>query len=413
MARDDPGESASLREARRHAEEELLRAKEELESKTVELAAALRESERRKNEFLAMLAHELRNPLAPVRNAVHILQVKGLPIPEVRWATDVIDRQVHQLTRLVDDLLDLSRITQGKIHLKTRIVELAAVVGSAVESSRPLIERTRHELTVSLPDEPVLLEGDFTRLSQVFVNLLNNAAEYTDPGGRIGLQAERTGDSVVVSVRDTGVGIAREMLPAIFDMFAQVDHSIEHLQHGVGAGLSLVRSLVEMHGGTVEARSEGEGKGSEFRVTLPVAAHQEERTPKRAAEASHGAAATTHRILVVDDNRDAASSLCLLLQMLGNEVRTAHDGVAAVEVEEDFRPDVVLLDIGLPRMIGYDAARKIREARGGGVELVALTGWGQNEDVRRAREAGFDHHLTKPVDVRTLQDLLAAHGERP
>jgi signal transduction histidine kinase/CheY-like chemotaxis protein len=403
-------DGTNIREARRRAERELLQAKEALAVKTLELASALQESERRKNVFLAMLAHELRNPLAPVRNAVHILQVKSPPVPEVQWATEVIDRQIHQLTRIVDDLLDLSRITQGKIHLKKRIVDLAAVIEGAVEASRPLIDRAHHALTVTVPDEPVRIEGDFTRLSQVFLNLLDNAAKYTDPGGHIWIDAERRDDHVLVRVRDTGIGIPADMLPNVFDMFTQVERSPDRPQSGLGAGLSLVRTLVEMHGGTVEARSGGLGKGSEFVVSLPVAATRADRPPHRTEALA--APAPSRRILVVDDNRDAASSLCLLLQMLGNDVRTAHDGVEAVEAEEDFRPDVVLLDIGLPRMNGYDAARRIRAARGPDVELVAVTGWGQSDDRRRAKEAGFDIHLTKPVDVRTLQDLLAAHGGR-
>ena len=371
------------------------------------LLAALKESDRRKDEFLAILAHELRNPLAPIRNAVHILRAKGPPLPELHWATDVIDRQVHQMSRLVDDLLDVSRITGGKIQLRKERVEMAAVVHSAVEASRPLIDKWRHELLVHLPAEPIHLDADLTRLSQVLLNLLNNSAKYTDPGGRISLAVERDRGEVVVRVRDNGIGIPAEMLPQIFGMFTQVDRSLERAEGGLGIGLTLVQRLVELHGGTVAAHSDGTRKGSEFVVRLPVAPVTAigDALALRPPEAAIDA---TMRILVVDDNRDAADSLGMLLANLGYEVHTAHDGLEAVGAAAAFRPDIVLLDIGMPKMNGYDAARRIRELRGDNVVLIAVTGWGQDEDRRRSAEAGFNHHLTKPVDLRALRKLLTA-----
>ncbi len=376
------------------------------------LVAALKETDRRKDEFLAILAHELRNPLAPIRNAVQIFRGKGPPVPELQWARDVIDRQVQQMTRLVDDLLDVSRITRGKIQLRKERVPLAAVVTSAVEASRPLIEKWDHELTVTLPPESIDLEADPTRLAQVLLNLLNNAAKYTEQGGRIWLTVEREGGQVAIRVKDTGIGIPPEMLPRIFEMFTQVDRSLERSQGGLGIGLTLVQRLVEMHGGTIEAHSGGPGEGSEFIVRLPVAIEVKDRGA-RGTTGEKMAAPAKCRILVVDDNQDAADSLAMLLRMLGNEVHTAHDGLEAVGAAAVFRPDVVLLDIGLPKLNGYEAARRIREQQGKDVVLVALTGWGQEEDRRRSREAGFDHHMTKPVEFDVLQKLLAGLKTAP
>jgi PAS domain S-box-containing protein len=379
------------------------------------LLATLKESDRRKDEFLAMLAHELRNPLAPIRNAVQILRLKGPFLPELEWARDVIDRQVQQMTRLVDDLLDVSRITRGKIELRKERIELVAVVKSAIEASRPLIEKQGHELTVLIPPEPIHLEADLTRLSQVLLNLLDNAAKYTDRGGRIWLTAERQNQQVLIRVKDTGIGIPPQMLPRIFEMFTQVDPSLERSQGGLGIGLMLVRRLVEMHGGTVEAQSAGRGMGSEFVLSFPVVA--EERA--RQEGIGYGQTATIPskcRILVVDDNEDSADSVAILLRTMGNEVHVARDGLEAVRAAAAFQPEVVLLDLGLPKLNGFEAASRIRKQPGGGdVVLIALTGWGQPEDRRRSKEAGFDYHLIKPIDFGALQELLGrklTHRER-
>jgi PAS domain S-box-containing protein len=367
------------------------------------------EADRRKDEFLATLAHELRNPLAPLRSSVQLLRHNDSPSPELQRATDVIDRQVHQLVRLVDDLLDVSRITLDKLELRKEQVTLARVVQAAVEASRPLIEKCGHELTVTLPPEPVDLDADLTRLAQVFLNLLNNAAKYTEPGGHILLAAEREGGDVVVIVKDSGIGIAADMLPRVFEMFVQVDQSLDRSQGGLGIGLTLVKRLVQLHGGSIEARSEGPGKGSEFVVRLPVAIESSPGAHPVNGEGEQPAPIPRHRILVVDDNRDAAEMLAELLELMGNDLRTAHDGVEAVEVAGEFRPDVVLLDIGLPKMNGYEVAEKIREQPWGkAMVLVALTGWGQEEDRRRSREAGFDHHLIKPVEPDALLKLLTS-----
>ena len=369
----------------------------------------LKEADRRKDEFLATLAHELRNPLAPVRNAARMLRLQGSEDPGLRWSRDVIERQVAHMARLIDDLLDVSRITRNKLELRKERVELAEVVREAVETSRPLIEQSGHHLTVTLPPEPICLHADLLRLSQVLTNLLTNAAKYTDRGGQIRLTAERQGGEVVVRVKDTGVGIPAEKLSGLFQMFFQVDGDLEQSQGGLGIGLALVRRLVEMHGGSVKADSAGRGKGSEFTVRLPVLA--EEPDPKMALKpAGNGVARAKagRRILVVDDMRDNADSLAMLLKLDGNEVQTAYDGLAAVEAAERFRPDVVLLDIRMPKLNGFDACRRIREQPWGkSMMLIALTGWGQEEDQRRTEEAGFDSHLVKPVDPAALADLLA------
>jgi CheY-like chemotaxis protein len=368
---------------------------------------ALREADRRKDEFLATLAHELRNPLAPVRNAVELLRASGPAAPELEWARDVIDRQLRQMTRLIDDLMDVSRISRGKIELQRERVELAKVVHGAVETSRPLVEQMGHELTVTLPPEPIFLDGDVTRLAQVFLNLLNNAAKYTEPGGRIDLRAERQGGEVVVTVRDNGIGIPAAALPTIFEMFAQVEGASSRSQGGLGIGLTLVKRLVEMHGGSVTADSEGPGKGSTFTVRLPIGAEWPH-TPDDPEDEERISPISKLRILVVDDNQDAAASLAMLLRLTGNEVRTAHDGEEAVRAAGEFRPRVVLLDIGLPKMTGYEVARIIRQQPGGkDMTLIAVTGWGQEEDRRKASEAGFDRHMVKPVDPKELLELLA------
>jgi signal transduction histidine kinase len=364
-------------------------------------------ADRLKDEFLATLAHELRNPLSSIHNAVQVLRRGGLGGPELQWSREVIDRQVGHLTRLIDDLLDVNRITRGTLELRKREAELSQILQEAVESSRPLIDRHGHQLTVSLPDEPVHLEADLIRLVQVFTNLLNNATKYTPQGGRISLTAERDGSELRVRIRDTGIGVAPDQLPRLFEMFYQADRSLERAQGGLGIGLTLVQRLVELHGGRVEARSDGIGHGSEFVVCLPVSAAQTGNGAS--ADLSDGAAERGgRRILVVDDNRDSADGLALLLELGGDEVRTAYDGLAALEAAAQFRPEAVLMDIGMPGLNGYDAARRIREQPwGGNVVLIALTGWGQEEDRRLSLEAGFDVHLTKPVDHRALAKLLA------
>jgi CheY-like chemotaxis protein/anti-sigma regulatory factor (Ser/Thr protein kinase) len=375
---------------------------------------ALKEADRRKDEFLAMLAHELRNPLAPVRTALEVMRLRSSDDPDQERARDIIERQVQQMTRLVDDLLDVSRITRGKIKLLTEPVDLAAVITRAVEISRPLIDARQHQLTVTLPPHPVLLDADLTRLAQVVANLLNNAAKYTERGGHIRLTVEKDGKQAVVRVRDTGVGIPAEMLTRVFDLFAQVDHSVERSQGGLGIGLTLVKNLVEMHGGTVTAHSSGPGRGSEFIVGLPALA--EARASEFTQDVSgQPAALPARRILLVDDNPDAVECLGLLLRMKGNEVYTASDGPEALEAAKKYCPDVVLLDIGLPKMSGYEVCRRLRQQHfANGLLIVALTGYGQDKDRRRTREAGFDHHLLKPVDSDTLENLLgSAESVRP
>ncbi len=371
------------------------------------LNAELSEADRRKDEFLAVLAHELRNPLAPIRNAVHYLRLKAAPDPALGNARDIIDRQVRHLVRLVDDLLDVSRISSGKISLQKERVSLALIVTNAVESSRPLIEADNHHLTVTLPTEAVYLDADLTRLAQVLQNLLNNAAKYTPPGGNIGLHAELDGHFVAIRVADTGIGIPHDMLSRVFDLFTQVDRSIERSTGGLGIGLTLVHRLVELHGGTVEARSEGPNKGSEFLVRLP--AFVESNVDVAAYEQRGLQAAGRLRIVVVDDNIDSADTLTEMLVASGHDVNTAYDGTQAISTVASHRPDIVLLDIGLPGMNGYDVARKIRaNDRQRHVVLVAVTGWGQDEDRRRSQEAGFDHHLVKPVDPASLDRIFAS-----
>jgi PAS domain S-box-containing protein len=374
---------------------------EENARRLVEEAAARRAAE----EFLATLAHELRNPLAPMRNALQVIQLAGSDPAAVGQAREMMERQMRHMVRLVDDLLDVSRITGGKLELRKQRVDLAAVVRTAVETSRPLIEAAGHELAVTLPPQPVFVDGDPVRLAQVFANLLNNAAKYTERGGKIWLTAERQGSDAVVSVRDTGLGIPGEMLGKVFELFTQVDRTLEKAQGGLGIGLTLVRRLTEMHGGSVEAHSEGYGHGSVFSVRLPAILVAPARNERAAEESTPS---SRRRILVVDDNRDSAISLGMMLQLMGNEVRTAHDGLEAVQAAEDFRPDVALLDIGLPKLNGYEAARHMREQPWGrDIVLIAVTGWGQDEDKRRSKEAGLNFHMVKPVEPAALEKLLA------
>jgi signal transduction histidine kinase/CheY-like chemotaxis protein len=368
------------------------------------LYAEVRDAARRKDEFLAMLAHELRNPLAPIRNALHILKARHLDPATVGRARDVLDRQVQHLVRLVDDLLDVSRLLRGKIELRPEGLELAALVARAVETAQPVLDARGHQLVVSLPPQPVRLQGDLVRLAQVINNLLTNAAKYTDRGGRITLTGGREGDQVVITVRDPGIGIAPELLPRIFDLFVQGDPLLVRNAGGLGIGLTLVKNLVELHGGTVTAASAGPGKGSAFTVRLPALPAGAE------PEGPHGAAAEAApcRVLVVDDNVDAAESLALLLQLLGHEVKVAHDGPTALELAPAFRPHLALLDIGMPGMDGLELARRLRPLSGlETTVLAALTGWGQEDDRRRTREAGFTYHLVKPADPQTLKELLA------
>lgn len=380
-------------------------------NRVTELAAA----DKLKDEFLSALAHELRNPLAPIRNALQVLCKVGPPDPQLQLMRGVIDRQVTHMIRLIDDLLDVGRIRQGKLKLRREQAELASVLHHAEEMCRPLAECAGHEVSVTLPPEPVYIDADPVRLTEVFTNLLTNACKYTDPGGKVCLHAERQGSAVVVTVRDTGIGIPPDRLGHIFEMFTQVEESLERSQGGLGIGLTLVKRLVEMHGGSVEARSEGPGNGSEFTVRLPVLAVRPKarERPDQATEPQAGG----HRILVVDDDHDSADSLALLLKVIGNETRTAYDGEEAVVAVEKFEPELVLLDIGLPKLNGYDACRRIRQQWGHkDIVLVALTGRGHEEDRRKSKEAGFDDHLVKPVEFSALVKLLASlpanHGSR-
>jgi signal transduction histidine kinase/DNA-binding response OmpR family regulator len=377
----------------------------------------VQEADRRKNEFLSMLAHELRNPLAPIRNGVHILQAVNVADPQVREVRDMIGRQVRHLVRLVDDLLDISRITRGKIRLQSEPVDLSAVIASAVETCCPLIDDRRHRLAVSMPPVPLRVTGDAVRLTQVVGNLLNNAAKYTPEGGRIWVSAGREGDQAILRVRDSGMGIPAGMAGSIFDLFTQVNNSLDRGQGGLGIGLTLVRRLVELHRGTVEAHSEGPDRGSEFVVRLPLLGVAGDEWRVAGEESGASAPATLHpppttrRVLVVDDNRDAAESLALLLEVAGHATRVSHDGPTALTTAAEFQPDAVLLDIGLPGMDGYEVARRLRAApTTRRALLVALTGYGQIEDQRRAREAGFDHHLVKPADLEALAALLSTPG---
>ncbi len=384
-----------------------------LEENLRHLAADLSDAGRRKDEFLATLAHELRNPLAPIRNGLQIMRLSGNDTAVAERVRAMIERQLNQMVRLVDDLLDVSRISRGKVALRRERIELATTIEQAVETSRPSIDLARHELTVALPSQPVYLHADPVRLIQVFSNLLNNASKYSEPAGQIVVSAEQQQQQVAISVKDTGIGISAEMLPKVFGLFTQVDGALESASGseaasetgGLGIGLTLVEQLVEMHGGTVSAFSEGLGQGSEFVVRLPIAS-----APAGQLEpvASEPARTSIRRILIVDDNEDSALSLAMLFEITGDETQTAHDGLAAVEAAGAFRPDVVLLDIGLPGLNGYEAARAIREQTWGeGMILVALTGWGQAEDRRKSTEAGFDAHMVKPIEHDDLLQLLS------
>jgi PAS domain S-box-containing protein len=370
---------------------------------------ALRDNDRRKDEFLATLAHELRNPLAPIRNSLQILKMPRVDSDLVRKTRDVLDRQVDLLVRLVDDLLDVSRVMRGKIDLRRAPVEITSAIASAVEIAKPLIEVQGHTLDIAVPNESLLVDADPMRLAQVVGNLLTNSAKYTDAKGHIWLAASREGGWAVLSIRDSGIGIAPDMLPHIFELFVQADHASTKAQGGLGIGLTLVKSLVEMHGGTVEAHSAGLGKGSEFIVRLPLMAPDTQQANDHGiVESTQRAQPSGLRVLVADDNADAAFSFASLLELLGHNVQIAHDGSAAFELAVKFRPDVAFLDIGMPGMDGYEVARRLRSTPGlENVILAALTGWGQKEDRRRTAEAGFDHHLIKPPEAALIESLLA------
>jgi signal transduction histidine kinase/ActR/RegA family two-component response regulator len=382
-----------------------------IQERLQEQAKALQEADRRKNEFLAMLAHELRNPLAPIRNAVEILRVQAATEAQVQWARGVIERQAQQLTHIVDDLLDISRIARGKIHLQKELVDLVAVMDRAVETARPFIDGRMHKLTITLPDKPLWLDVDPARMTQVGVNLLINAAKFTDEGGQIWLIVEQEQSEAVIKVRDTGLGISAELLPLIFEPFIQGDSSNDGKAGGLGIGLSLVRSLVELHGGNVQAFSDGPRRGSEFVVRLPSPRAAPATGLPLTKQAKAGGHKSSRRILVVDDNKDSAESLAVLLKNSGHEVHTAHDGPTALEAARGNPPDVVLLDIGLPGQNGLETARRMRLELGlDKALLVAVTGYGQEDDVRRSLEAGFNAHLVKPLDLNALDALIIDQG---
>ena len=377
-----------------------------LEDNLRQLAAELSEADRHKNEFLAMLAHELRTPLAPISNAVRALQLGVRDDQTLRVASEMLERQVGQMSRLVDDLLDMSRITRGKIELRKQPIELAPIVHQAVETVHDLYRSLDHELTVVLPPESISLDADPARLTQVVGNLLHNAGKFTDRGGHVWLTVEADGGQAVIRVRDNGVGIAAEHHRELFTMFGQIDTTLERSRGGLGIGLTLVKTLVEMHGGRVEVQSEGPGRGTEFTIRLPIATCVPQATAPAPPEPVRAAG---RRVLIVDDSEDGAESLAMLLEFGGHETYKAHDGIAALEAAERLRPDAVLLDIGLPRMNGYEVGRRIRQTPWGKqLTLVALTGWGQDEDRDRSRDAGFDAHMVKPVDLDALLKLLAS-----
>ena len=389
-------------EAARKAEQAL----RESEQRYRVIAAEAEDAHRRKDEFLATLAHELRNPLAPIGNALALIKRTGNN-PEIQQqAHETIQRQFGQMVRLVDDLLDIGRITRDKLELRAERAELASVIHQAVETCRPIAEGMKQSLHVSLPAESIWLHADPVRLAQVFINLLNNASKFSEQGAAISVAAKRLGNEVAVSVMDSGIGIAPEKIESIFDMFEQVDKSMERTRGGLGIGLTLVKRLVELHGGRIAVRSDGPGHGSEFTVWLPVLV--DDGKPAEVVAKTSMPATKPRRILVTDDNQDSARSLALLLKHSGHEVETAFDGEQAIEKAEVWRPDVMLLDLGMPEMNGYDVCRSIRQRSWGkGIRIVALTGWGQDRDRQNTRDAGFDAHLVKPVDVAALGNALA------
>ncbi|RYZ06988.1 MAG: hybrid sensor histidine kinase/response regulator [Comamonadaceae bacterium] len=403
---------------RRRAEARLSELNASLDQRVTERTAALRESEaqlldasRRKDEFLATLAHELRNPLAPVRNAVHFLKLRGPGTQDMQWASDVIDRQIQAMGRLIDDLMDVSRISNGRIELKPEVLGLEAVLADAIETTQPQIDGAGHKLTLMQPPGRLAVRADRARLAQVFMNLLSNAAKYTDPGGQIEVRVVREEGNVVVSIQDSGIGIRPDRLESVFEMFSQEEVALSRSRGGLGIGLSLTRKLVEMHGGNVTATSDGPGSGSRFMVRLPLAEVPSAEAPQLPEPVSTAPLHTPMRILVADDNRDAAETLAMLLEVMGHEVRRADDGEAALQLLASFDAQLVLLDIGMPKLNGYDTCRRIRSAPdGSGRTVVAITGWGQPRDLERSSAAGFDHHLVKPIDLQALNGLLAARA---
>ncbi|HUE10455.1 MAG TPA: ATP-binding protein [Steroidobacteraceae bacterium] len=367
---------------------------------------ALRDADRRKDEFLALLAHELRNPLAPIRYALAGNKKAGRTPEQQARAEEIIERQVTHMSRLLDDLLDISRITRGKLELKKSLTELTLAVGTAIETARPILDAKRHILSLDLPKAAVRLEADPVRLAQAFSNLLINAAKYTDPGGHIQLRAAQEGGEVVVTIRDNGIGISKDMMPRLFTLFSQAQTALGRAEGGLGIGLSLVRGVVTLHGGSIEARSDGPGAGSEFIVRLPIGTPLAD-LPNIEATTGSLVSEAGLKILVVDDNQDAADACASLLELSGHHVQAAYTGRGALDLAETFRPHALLLDIGLPDFNGYELATKIRATPWGrGVILIAVTGWGQEEDRRRALEAGFNHHLTKPIAPATVESLL-------
>jgi signal transduction histidine kinase/ActR/RegA family two-component response regulator len=391
-------QAADLME-RRSAEEETAKSRKESEE-------ALHEADRRKNEFLAILAHELRGPLAPIRNGLQVLRMPGARAEDVTSATAIMERQLGHMARLIDDLIDISRISRGKLQLRREPTDLISVARSVAEATLPICDAMRHELRVTFPSEPIYVDADPTRLAQVVGNLLNNACKFTTSGGRISLVVEQDHEEVLIRVQDTGIGISADYLPRVFDLFTQADSSIERTRSGLGIGLSLVKDVVEMHGGSVSVESAGPGQGSEFIVRLPVLV--DPTRPGRLELVDAAEPLVSRRILVVDDNHDSADSLAVLLTLKGHDVHSAHDGLAAVEEAAKLHPDLILLDIGLPCINGFEAARRIRKQPGGeDVKLVALTGWGQEDYRRRSEEAGFNAHLVKPVAPEDLDRVLA------
>jgi signal transduction histidine kinase len=405
---------------RRHAEAQLGELNQTLDRRVQERTAELQESEarlleasRRKDEFLAILAHELRNPLAPVRNAVELLKRDCREPGRLEWATQLIDRQVRSLARLIDDLMDVSRINQGRIELRRNVVTLGEVLSDAVETVRPHMETAGHELVVLLPDPSLAVEADRTRLAQAFVNLLHNAVKYTDPGGRIEVGVSVKKGHATVTVRDNGIGIPPDHLGGVFDMFSQVESALSRSRGGLGIGLALTQRLVQMHGGNVKASSEGLGKGSRFQVELPLVARKDAPAEPRSAAPDAASAGKGLNILIADDNIDAAETLAVLLEVLGHKVVQAHDGEAAVAAAALARPQVVILDIGMPRLNGYDACRRIRAQLQPPPVMVALTGWGQEQDIAKSQAAGFDRHLVKPVGADALEAVLGDVPQAP